>query len=179
MVYRLLFSVAVRSKSIHFERMKKYLVVILGLSLFKACSPPDEYSPAPAVIPVENQKGMLENNTSAPPRADSNQIQPSAPQSTSGLAKFLAGKQINLKVSNNAVKLAPKFETNGTWVNAVDPKQRGAYTAKEDGRVILNMPDKSKLILFFDSDSVKADDEVSVMVDDTLILSTVESVKQD
>ena len=177
MIYRLLFRVAVRPRSIHVEHMKKYLIVILSLFILEACSPPDEHSPSPAVTPVENQKGMPENNTSAPQKTDDNQTQSAIPQPASGLAKFLVGKQINLEVSNNAIKLAPKFGTNGTWINTLDPKQHGLYTVKEDGRVILNLPDKSRLILSFDNDTVSAKDEVVIELGDTLIFSEVKSVK--
>ena len=177
MIYQLLFRVAVRSRPIQVERMKKYLIVILGLSLLEACSPPDEYSPPPSATPVKNQKGIPENNTSASPKTDDNQTQSPTPPPASGLAKFLAGKQINLEVSNNAVKLAPKFETNGTWVNTLDPKQHGPYSVMEDGRVILNLPDKNKLTLFFNGNSVKSDDMVDVMKGDTLIQSTVKMIK--
>ncbi len=177
MIYQLLFRVAVRPRSIHVEAMKKHLIVILGFLLIEACSPPDEYSPSPAATPVENQKGMPENNTSTPPKTDDNKTQSATPQPASGLAKFLAGKQINLEVSNNAVKLAPKFGNNGTWINNLDPKQHGPYTVKEDGRVILNLPDKSRLILSFDNDTVSAKDEVVIEMGDTLIFSEVKSVK--
>lgn len=157
--------------------MKKFIAVIIGLPLLEACSPPDEHSPSPEVTPAQNQKGAQESNASATPEADSNQTQPAEGQPVSDLASFLKGKQLNLEVSNNAVKLAPKFANNGTWVNTMDRTQKGSYTVKEDGRVILSLPDKNRMILSFDGNSVKAKDEVVIEMGDTLIFSEVKSVK--
>ena len=159
--------------------MKKLLLVLLGLLLWtEACSPPDEHSPSPAVTPPEgNQSKLPDNNASIPLNPEDNQTDAPAPQSDTGLAAFLRGKQISLEVANDAIKLAPQFGANGTWTNALDPKQHGPYSVMKDGRVILNLPDKNKLTLFFDGNSVKSDDMVGVMKGDTLIQSTVKTIK--
>ena len=177
MINHLLFRVAVLSLPYHFEPMRKFIAVMIGLLLLEACSPPDEHSPSPEITPIQNKKGMPENNTSAPPKTDDNKTQSAATQPASELARFLTGKQINLEVPNNSVKLAPKFEANGTWVNTVAPKQRGPYTVLEDGRVILNLPDKSRLTLFINGNTIKPNDMVNVLIDDTLIQSTVETIE--
>jgi len=177
MINHLLFGVAVLSLPYHFEPMRKFIAIMIGLPLFEACSPPDEHSPSPEVTPAQNQKGVQESNASATPEADSNKTQAAEGQPASELASFLKGKQLKLVVSNNAVKLAPKFANNGTWVNTMDPTQKGSYTVKEDGRVILSLPDKNRMILSFDGNSVKAKDEVVIEMGDTLIFSEVKSVK--
>ena len=120
-----------------------------------------------------------ENNATPPTSADCNRTETPSTQPDTGLADFLPGKQIALKIANDAFNLAPRFDTNGTWTNVLDPEQHGLYSVEPDGRVILNLPDKSQLTLFIDGGSAKAGDTVDVLVDDTLLISTVKEVKED
>jgi len=175
--------------------MKKSLLVLFGLLMLEACSPADKQSPSPKITPDDNQTQPPENNATPRSKPEDNQKQPpennattqskpkgnqtdiTTPKPTTGLAGFLPGKQINIKVSNDAIKLAPRFGSDGTWTNALDPKQHGPYSVEEDGRVILNLPDKSRLTLYIKGESVKSDDMVNLLLDDMLIFSTVESIK--
>jgi len=159
--------------------MKKYLLVLFGFFCIEACSPQNEGVKSPSTTPEGNKSKPSENNASKSVKPEDNRTDAPSPKQATGLAGFLPGKQISLKIANDAFKLAPKFGANGTWTNTLDPKQHGSYLVKEDGRVILNLPDKTKLTLLFSEESVKIDDVVDVLVDDTLIFSTVESLKED
>ena len=158
--------------------MKISAIVLVSIFYMAACSPPDEHSPSPAVIPERNQTKSLDNNASTPSKPEGNQTAAPTPRPATGLAGFLPGKQIDLKkVANDAIKLAPRFGADGTWTNALDPKQHGTYALEQDGQLILNLPDKKKMTLYISTESVKANDMVNVLVDDTLIQTTVEAIK--
>lgn len=164
------FEVAVQRMIIHLVPMSRAPIVLSSLICLVACSPADR--PGPMKTPPEN-------NATPPTSTEGNRTETPSTQPATGLADFLPGKQIALKIGNDAFKLAPRFDANGTWTNALDPKQHGLYSVEPDGRVILNLPDKSQLTLFIDGDSAKAGDTVDVLVDDTLIMSTVKEVKGD
>ncbi len=174
-----MFRIAARSQPIHIGRMKKFAFALSGLLWVTACSPPDEHSPSPLVIPERNQTKSLENNASAPPSPEGNRTSTPTPEPAAELADFLPGKEIKLRPPNDSLKLSPRFEANGTWANILDPTQHGPYSVTGSGRVILSIADKIRYELLIKGESIKINDPVDVVDDGAVIRCTVEAIKED
>ena len=166
-------------QAIHFGCVKEFLLVLFGLFWIAACSPPDEHSPTPLVIPEGNLTRTLKNNTSTPSNPEGNRTSTLTPEPAAGLAGFLPGKQIKLRPPNDSLKLSPRFEANGTWANVLDPTQHGPYSVTGGRRVILSVADKIRYELLIKNESVKINDTVDVVDDGAVIHCTVEAIKED